>query len=174
MATTGAHTFQPQLQPIDDSPVAAIGAGHRQRERRPQECQQLASSQTRLTVCERLPSSLPGRRRKNPAGPQKESHTVKNDIHDLLRQVIELQHGGRGTYMHTVKVHKMPPRPGQWDGAVHVFSLAGNQAASLAYAWAGPIDGSDSSRYFAVLHQGEVKGPVEAVSAVVKAIRAAA
>lgn len=99
---------------------------------------------------------------------------MKNDILDLLKQVIEHQHGGRPTYMHSVRVHRMAPRPGLWDGAVHVYSLAGNQNAALAYAWAGPIDGSDSSRYFSVLHQGEVRGPVEAVGAVVKAIRAAA
>lgn len=98
---------------------------------------------------------------------------MKTDNLDLLRQVIELQHGGRGTYMHSVRVHRMAPRPGLWDGAVHVFSLAGNQAANMAYAWAGPIDGTDALRYFAVLHQGGVRSPIDAVNAVVKLIRAA-
>lgn len=98
---------------------------------------------------------------------------MKNDILDLLRRVIEMQHGGRGTYMHSVHVHRHAPRPGLWDGAVHVFSLDGHESATRAYAWAGPIDGSDALRYFAVLHQGGVRSPVDAVSAVVKAIRAA-
>lgn len=99
---------------------------------------------------------------------------MKNDTLGLLKQVIELQHGGCGTYMHSVRVHRMAPRADLWDGVVHVFSLTGNQSANLAYAWAGPIDGSDSSRFFAVLHQGQIRGPVEAVSAAARAIRTAA
>lgn len=99
---------------------------------------------------------------------------VTNATIDLLRRVIETQHGGRGTYTHSVKVHRLPPRPGLWDGLVHVFSLANNRQAEIAYAWAAPIDGTNSSRFFAVLHQGNVRGPIEAVGATVKALRRAA
>lgn len=91
----------------------------------------------------------------------------------LLKKVIDHQHGGESAYKHSVRVHKLPVRPGLWDGIVHVFSLNGNPNATTAYAWAAPIDGSSSSRYFAVLQQGTVRGPLEAVEAVVKAIRGA-
>jgi hypothetical protein len=98
---------------------------------------------------------------------------VKSDI-ETLKQVIEHQHGGRSAHLHAVKVHRMPDRPGQWNGVVHTFSLVGHAHAELAYAWAAPIDGSTAQRFFAVLHQGAVTGPMEAVKAALAAIRTAA
>jgi hypothetical protein len=96
---------------------------------------------------------------------------VTNNNLDLLRQVVEKAHGGRGLYKHSVKIHAMPPRPGMWDGIIHVFSLSENPAANLAYAWEVPVQGSASSRYFAVLHQGRVRSPADALVAVLAAMR---
>ena len=48
---------------------------------------------------------------------------------------------------------------------------AARDKASLAYAWEVPVEGSSASRYFAVLHQGRVRGPADALSAVLKAMR---
>ncbi len=97
---------------------------------------------------------------------------MKTEI-ETLKQVIEHQHGGRGTHLHAVRVHRMPQRSGQWNGVVHTFSLTGNSQAEMAYAWATPVDGSTTLRYFAVLHQGGVTGPLEAVKAVLSALRTA-
>ena len=91
---------------------------------------------------------------------------------NLLKQVIETQHGGRASYAHSVRVTNTPQRPGLWDGVVHVFSLTGNPKATLAYSWATPISGSEAHQFFAVLHQGKVRGPLEAVKAALDAIRA--
>ena len=91
---------------------------------------------------------------------------------DLLKRVIETQHGGHARYAHSVRATNTPQRAGLWDGVVHVFSLTGNPKATQAYAWATPIDGSSSSQFFAVLHQGKVRGPLEAVKAALEAIRA--
>jgi hypothetical protein len=93
---------------------------------------------------------------------------------DTLKLVIESQYGGKCAHLHAVKVHRMPERPGQWDGVVHTYSLSGLPGASLCYAWAAPIEGAESARYFAVLHQGAVTGPLDAVKAALSAIRSAA
>jgi hypothetical protein len=56
-----------------------------------------------------------------------------------------------------------------WEGVVHVFDLTGHPTATRAYAWSSPIEGSDTRRFFAVLHQGPITGPVEAVRAAIVA-----
>jgi hypothetical protein len=43
--------------------------------------------------------------------------------------------------------------------------------ASRAYAWSSPIEGSDKRRFFAVLHQGPIKSPADAVRAAIVAER---
>jgi hypothetical protein len=52
---------------------------------------------------------------------------------------------------------------------VHVFDLEGNPKARRAYAWSSPIEGSDKRRFFAVLHMGPIKSPVDAVRAAIVA-----
>jgi hypothetical protein len=52
---------------------------------------------------------------------------------------------------------------------VYVFDLAGNPNATRAYAWSSPIEGSDRRRFFAVLHMGAIKSPVDAVRAAIVA-----
>ena len=52
---------------------------------------------------------------------------------------------------------------------VHVFDLAGNPNATRAYAWSSPIEGSDKRRFFAVLHIGAIRSPVDAVRAAIVA-----
>jgi hypothetical protein len=56
-----------------------------------------------------------------------------------------------------------------WEGAVHVFDLENNAKATRAYAWSSPIEGSDKRRFFAVLHMGPIKSPVDAVRAAIVA-----
>lgn len=93
---------------------------------------------------------------------------------DLLKLVIDAQHGGRSTFSHTVRVMKQPAGKDVWDGAVHVYAIEGLPAATRAFAWAAPVAGTQNSNYFAVLQQGAVRDPVDAVKAVVKAMRQAA
>ena len=56
-----------------------------------------------------------------------------------------------------------------WEGVVHVFDLADNPNATRAYAWSSPIEGSENRRFFAVLHMGAIKSPVDAVRAAIVA-----
>jgi hypothetical protein len=86
-----------------------------------------------------------------------------------LRRAIESQHGGAATLAQSVPVQETHAGAVVWEGVVHVFDLKGHPTASRAYAWSSPIEGSDKRRFFAVLHQGPVKSPLDAVRAAVVA-----
>ncbi len=96
---------------------------------------------------------------------------MENVSVDLLKRVIESQHGGTGSFVQSLRVHKTNGDKTAWDGVVHVFDLKNHPQAKRAYAWASPIKGSKKPRYFAVLHQGAVRGPGEAVKAAVAAVK---
>lgn len=89
---------------------------------------------------------------------------------DLLKQAIELQHGGKSEFAQSVRVAKWNGNPSSWDGVVHIFTLAGHPTARRAFAWTSPIAGSAGQRYFAVLQQGRIRTPAEAAKAAAAAI----
>lgn len=86
-----------------------------------------------------------------------------------LKQAVEHQHGGTATLAQSVPVKQTHAGAVVWEGVVHVFDLKGHATASRAYAWSSPIEGSDKRRFFAVLHAGPVKSPVDAVRAAIVA-----
>jgi hypothetical protein len=88
-----------------------------------------------------------------------------------LKTVVESQHGGTATLAQSVPVKETHAGAVVWEGVVHVFDLAGHPTASRAYAWSSPIEGSDKRRFFAVLHMGPVKSPLDAVPAAIVAER---
>jgi hypothetical protein len=90
---------------------------------------------------------------------------------EQLKRVIEIQHGGTATFLQTLRVHEAVDKDGLWDGQVHVFDLKDHPSAKRAYAWSSIIHGSSTSRFFAVLHQGRVTGPLQAVRAASAAIQ---
>jgi hypothetical protein len=55
------------------------------------------------------------------------------------------------------------------DGIVHIFDIEGNPAATRAYAWSSPIEGSDKRRIAAVQQLGAIKAPIDAVQAAIVA-----
>jgi hypothetical protein len=86
-----------------------------------------------------------------------------------LKRAVESQHGCTATFVQSVPVKETFEGKMVWDGVVHVFQIHGHPKASKAYAWSSPIEGSDKRRFFAVLHEGPVTGPVEAVRAAIVA-----
>ena len=88
-----------------------------------------------------------------------------------LKNIIEAGHGGKSSFVKSVRVHQARAKKAGWDGFVHVFDLKDNPKASRVYAWSSPITGGSKPRFFAVLHMGPVTGPVEAVKAASAAIR---
>ena len=86
-----------------------------------------------------------------------------------LKRAVEVQHGCTATFIQSVPVKEAFEGKTVWDGVVHVFQIHGHPKANKAYAWSSPIEGSDKRRFFAVLHQGPVTSPVEAVRAAIVA-----
>ncbi|MBA2525304.1 MAG: hypothetical protein H0V18_05895 [Pyrinomonadaceae bacterium] len=84
-----------------------------------------------------------------------------------LVAAVESQHGGAATLAQSVPVKETHAGGTVWEGVVHVFDLEGHPTASRAYAWSSPIEGSDKRRFFAVLHAGPVKSPLDAVRAAI-------
>ena len=92
----------------------------------------------------------------------------KESIIDL-RVAIEFQHGGTATLAKSVPVCETFEGRPVWEGIVHIFNLEGHPKATRAYAWSSSIEGSDRRRFFAVLHKGPIKSPVDAVRAAIVA-----
>jgi hypothetical protein len=86
-----------------------------------------------------------------------------------LKAAIEGQHGGAATFIQSVPVKETADGKTVWDGTVHIFALAGNKLARRVYAWSSPIEGSTKRRFFAVLHIGPIKSPLDAVRAAIVA-----
>src|SRR5215471_18654648 len=89
--------------------------------------------------------------------------------HDQLREAVERMHRGTATFAQSVPVHETFEGKSVWEGGVHVFELADHPAATRAYAWSSPIEGSTKRRYFAVLHQPPVDSPRAALRAAIVA-----
>jgi hypothetical protein len=93
-----------------------------------------------------------------------------NEVSTLeLRKAIETQHGGTATLAQAVPVRETFKGQLVWEGVVHVFDLEGHSKAKRAYAWSSPIEGSTKRRFFAVLHMGPIKSPLDAVKAAIVA-----
>jgi len=84
-----------------------------------------------------------------------------------LKQVVEAEHGGAATFVHSVPVFESFRGKTVWNGAVQVFDLAESPSgAPRAYAWSvGLPDGQ--RRSFAVLHGGDISSARDAVRAMV-------
>jgi hypothetical protein len=86
-----------------------------------------------------------------------------------LKRAVESQHGGTATLVQSVPVKETFRGKTVWEGVVHVFDLTDNPKATRAYAWSSPIEGSTKRRFFAVLHMGAIRSPVDAVRAAIVA-----
>ena len=86
-----------------------------------------------------------------------------------LKKIIEAGHGAKSSYVKSMRAARN--KKTGWDGLVHVYDLQNHPQAKRVYAWSSPIAGGSKPRYFAVLHMGQVTGPVEAVRAASAAIR---
>jgi hypothetical protein len=59
-----------------------------------------------------------------------------------FKHAVERQHGGTATFRQCVRVRELFKGRPVWEGIVHVFDLADNPHAAIAYAWSSPIEGS--------------------------------
>lgn len=86
-----------------------------------------------------------------------------------LAQAVEAQHGGTARLASVAAVRETFSGKTVWQGTIHVFDLEGHPAATRAYAWSSPIEGSTKRRFFAVLHAGAIRSPADAVRAAIVA-----
>jgi len=54
-----------------------------------------------------------------------------------------------------------------WEGVVQVFDFIDHPTAKRCYAWSYVVDGTGKRNFFAVLHQGPVDSPQNAVKAAI-------
>jgi hypothetical protein len=90
---------------------------------------------------------------------------------DQLKQAVEGQHGGKAVLVDALPVKEVFEGKTVWEGVVHVFDLEGHPKATRAYAWSSPIEGSNKRRFYAVLHLGGIRSPLDAVRAAIVAER---
>jgi hypothetical protein len=88
---------------------------------------------------------------------------------DQLKQAVEGQHGGTAVLVDALPVKEVFDGKTVWEGIVHVFDLEGHPKATRAYAWSSPVDGSSNRRFYAVLHLGGIRSPLDAVRAAIVA-----
>jgi hypothetical protein len=94
--------------------------------------------------------------------------TMEANVNQLAA-AVESQHGGRAKLAAVVPVRDTFRGEPVWEGTVHVFDLEGHPSATRAYAWSSPIEGSDKRRFYAVLHLGGIRSPLDAVRAAIVA-----
>jgi hypothetical protein len=91
---------------------------------------------------------------------------------DQLKQAIESQHGGTATLVSVEPVKEVFNGQTVWEGVVHVFDLEGHPRATRAYAWSHLVgDIGERRRFYAVLHLGGIRSPLDAVRAAIVAER---
>jgi hypothetical protein len=90
---------------------------------------------------------------------------------DQLQRAVEGQHGGKAVLVSAEPVTETFNGKTVWEGTVHVFDLEGHPKATRAYAWSSPIEGSNKRRFYAVLHLGGIRSPLDAVRAAIVAER---
>jgi hypothetical protein len=84
---------------------------------------------------------------------------------EALQQAIEGLHNCKAIYKN--KTHVTEKFKGElvWDGDVYIFALKNHPKAKLAYAWSSPVEGSNKTRFYAVLHLPPVESAKDAVRA---------
>lgn len=91
---------------------------------------------------------------------------------DQLKQAIESQHGGTAKLLSVEPVREVFQGKTVWEGEVHVFDLEGHPRATRAYAWSHLVgDVGERRRFYAVLHLGGIRSPLDAVRAAIVAER---
>ncbi len=85
-----------------------------------------------------------------------------------LQDAIRHLHVCDSRHVESVRVTETWQGETVWDGVVEVFDLVGHPTAKRAYAWAHETD-QGKTRYVAVLHEGPVDSPQNAVKAAIVA-----
>jgi hypothetical protein len=88
---------------------------------------------------------------------------------DQLKHAVESQHGGTATLVSVEPVKEVFQGQTVWEGEIHVFDLEGHPRATRAYAWSHLVGDTERRRFYAVLHLGGIRSPLDAVRAAIVA-----
>jgi hypothetical protein len=87
-----------------------------------------------------------------------------------LAKAIRNLHGCKAVWLESVPVKETFQGDAVWEGVVQVFDLKDHPTASRCYVWSYLTDEKTGKRkFFAVLHQGSVDSPLNAVRAAIVA-----
>jgi hypothetical protein len=95
------------------------------------------------------------------------------DDPEQLSQVVQSPHGGNPVWIGSEPIKEVFDGKTVWEGIVHIFDLDRYPRATGAYASSSPLEGSAKRRFFAVLHLGGSRSPLDAVRAAIVAERRA-
>ena len=85
---------------------------------------------------------------------------------ELIRAIRDL-HNCESKWLESVQIKEMFGKDVAWEGVVEVFKLIDHPTAKRCYAWSHAIEGSTKRKFMAVLRQGPVKSPQDAVRAAI-------
>lgn len=88
---------------------------------------------------------------------------------DQLKAAVEDQHGGTAVFVEKVAIREFFNDKVVWQATVYTFDLEDHPRATRAYAWSSPMEGSGKRQFFAVLHLGWIRSPLDAVRAAIVA-----
>ena len=92
---------------------------------------------------------------------------VDDDDIGCCERALQDFHKCTPTYIESVPVQETLKDNTLWEGVVHVFRIRGRPKAEKAYAWTSLVEGSEELQYIAVLHEGRITSPADAVRAVI-------
>jgi hypothetical protein len=89
---------------------------------------------------------------------------------EALTEAIRNLHDCKATWVGSVPVKETFEGEFVWEGVVQIFDVTGHPSATRCYAWSYVIDEKTQKRkFFAVLHQGYVDSPLNAIRSAIVA-----
>jgi hypothetical protein len=96
---------------------------------------------------------------------------IPNETVKELQNAVRNLHGCKSKWIESVPVKETFEGQIVWEGVVQVFDLIDHSTAKRCYAWSHAVDGSINRKFIAVLHQGPVDSPQNAVRAAIVAAK---
>jgi len=93
-------------------------------------------------------------------------NNTKTEIRNL-RGAISNLHRCKSKWIESVPVKETFQGEIAWRGIVEVFDLTDHPTAKRCYAWSHAVEGSTKRKFIAVLQQGPVDSPRNAVKAAI-------
>jgi hypothetical protein len=85
---------------------------------------------------------------------------------ELKKAILHL-HGCKSKWVESVPVKEVFQDQTVWEGVVEVFDLLDHPTAKRCYAWSYLVDDLGKRKFVAVLHQGPVDSPINAIRAAI-------